>query len=56
MKDSRINAFIAGLALVAAVLMCAALSFAIGKWSFGTTGNLTRSSSPTPRASRPMPR
>ena len=40
MKDSRINAFIAGLALVAAVLMCAALSYAIGKWSFGTTGNL----------------
>jgi ABC-type transporter Mla subunit MlaD len=39
MKDNRINAFIAGLALVAAVLMCAALSFAIGKWSFGTPGN-----------------
>jgi ABC-type transporter Mla subunit MlaD len=40
MKDSRINAFIAGIALVAAVLMCAALSFAIGKWSFGTSGHL----------------
>jgi ABC-type transporter Mla subunit MlaD len=40
MKDSRINAIIAGIALVAAVLMAAALSFAIGKWSFGTTGNL----------------
>jgi ABC-type transporter Mla subunit MlaD len=39
MKDSRINAFIAGIALVAAVLMCAALSYAIGKWSFGTTGH-----------------
>jgi ABC-type transporter Mla subunit MlaD len=39
MKDNRINALIAGLALVAAVLMCAALSFAIGKWSFGTPGN-----------------
>ena len=40
MKDSRINAFIAGIALVAAVLMCAALSYAIGKWSFGTHGHL----------------
>jgi len=40
MKDSRINAFTAGIALVAAILMCAALSYAIGKWSFGTTGNL----------------
>jgi ABC-type transporter Mla subunit MlaD len=40
MKDSRINAFIAGIALIAAVLMCAALSFAIGKWSLGTHGNL----------------
>jgi ABC-type transporter Mla subunit MlaD len=40
MKDSRINAFIAGIALVAAVLMCAALSFAIGKWSFGSSGNV----------------
>jgi ABC-type transporter Mla subunit MlaD len=40
MKDSRINAFIAGIALVAAVLMCAALSYAIGKWSFGNHGHL----------------
>jgi ABC-type transporter Mla subunit MlaD len=40
MKDSRINAFIAGTALVAAVLMAAALSYAIGKWSFGNHGNL----------------
>ena len=38
MKDSRSNAFIAGIALVAAVLMCAALSYAIGKWHFGNTG------------------
>jgi ABC-type transporter Mla subunit MlaD len=36
MKDNRINALIAGVALVAAVLMTLALSFAIGKWSFGT--------------------
>ncbi len=40
MKDSRINAFIAGIALVAAVLMCAALSYAIGKWSFGNSGHV----------------
>lgn len=39
MKDNRINSLIAGIALVAAVLMCAALSFAIGKWSFGTPAN-----------------
>jgi ABC-type transporter Mla subunit MlaD len=39
MKDNRINSLIAGIALIAAVLMCAALSFAIGKWSFGTPGN-----------------
>ena len=38
MKDSRTNAFIAGIALVAAVLMMAALSYAIGKWSFGNSG------------------
>ena len=38
MKDSRTNAFIAGTALVAAVLMAAALSYAIGKWSFGNSG------------------
>lgn len=36
MKDNRTNALIAGLALVAAVLMTLALSFAIGKWSWGT--------------------
>jgi len=39
MKDTRTNAFIAGIALVAAVLMTLALSFAIGKWSFGTSSN-----------------
>jgi ABC-type transporter Mla subunit MlaD len=39
MKDHRLNAIIAGLTVVAAVLMCAGLSFAIGKWSFGNTGN-----------------
>jgi ABC-type transporter Mla subunit MlaD len=35
MKDNRINAVIAITALIAAVLMTAALSFAIGKWSLG---------------------
>jgi len=35
MKDNKINMTIAILALVAAVLMVIALSFAIGKWSFG---------------------
>ena len=39
MKDNRTNALIAGTALVAAILMCAALSYAIGKWSFGSTSN-----------------
>jgi ABC-type transporter Mla subunit MlaD len=39
MKDNRINAFIACTALVAAVLMSLALSFAIGKWSFGASSN-----------------
>lgn len=34
MKDSKINAFIAITALVAAILMALALSFAIGKWGF----------------------
>jgi len=38
MKDTKINATIAIVTLIAAVLMCAALSFAIGKWSFGKTG------------------
>ncbi len=35
MKDNKINAIIAITTLVAAVLMVLALSFAIGKWSFG---------------------
>jgi phospholipid/cholesterol/gamma-HCH transport system substrate-binding protein len=35
MKENRINAIIAITALVAAVLMAAALSYAIGKWSLG---------------------
>ena len=39
MKDNRTNALIAGVALVAALLMTLALSFAIGKWSFGNSGN-----------------
>src|SRR5271156_6836812 len=38
MKDNRINFATAVAALIAAVLMCAALSFAIGKWSFGNHG------------------
>jgi len=38
MKENKTNATIAILALVAAVLMCAALSFAIGKWSWGNHG------------------
>jgi len=38
MQENKINATIAITALIAAVLMCAALSFAIGKWSFGQTG------------------
>ena len=38
MKENRINAITAIIALVAAVLMCAALSFAIGKWSLGSSG------------------
>jgi ABC-type transporter Mla subunit MlaD len=33
------NAAIAITTVVAAILMCAALSFAIGKWSFGNNGN-----------------
>lgn len=35
MKDNKINATIAITTLIAAVLMVLALSFAIGKWSFG---------------------
>jgi ABC-type transporter Mla subunit MlaD len=38
MQENRINATIAITTLVAAVLMAAALSFAIGKWSWGQTG------------------
>jgi ABC-type transporter Mla subunit MlaD len=38
MKENRINALTAGIALVAAILMAAALSFAIGKWSWGHHG------------------
>jgi ABC-type transporter Mla subunit MlaD len=38
MKENRINAMIAIGTVVAAVLMAAALSFAIGKWSFGQSG------------------
>ena len=38
MKENRINATIAIIALVAAVLMTVALSFAIGKWSLGNSG------------------
>jgi ABC-type transporter Mla subunit MlaD len=37
MKENKINAMIAIAALVAGILMAAALSFAIGKWSFGGT-------------------
>ena len=35
MKDNKTNATISILCLIAAILMAAALSFAIGKWSFG---------------------
>jgi phospholipid/cholesterol/gamma-HCH transport system substrate-binding protein len=38
MKENRINATIAIATVVAAVLMAAALSFAIGKWSLGNSG------------------
>lgn len=38
MKENRTNTVIAVTTLVAAILMCAALSFAIGKWSFGRSG------------------
>src|SRR5271154_1303725 len=38
MKENRINATIAIVSLVAAILMAAALSFAIGKWSLGNSG------------------
>jgi virulence factor Mce-like protein len=39
MKENRSNMIIALTAVAAAVLMCAALSFAIGKWNFGNSGN-----------------
>ena len=38
MKENRSNAVIAITTVLAAILMCAALSFAIGKWSFGNGG------------------
>lgn len=38
MKENRINATIAILAVIAAVLMAASLSFSIGKWNFGKSG------------------
>src|SRR5271154_4373222 len=38
MKENKINATIAITALVAAVLMAAALSYAIGKWNLGSSG------------------
>ena len=38
MKENTSNKIIALSTVVGALLMCAALSFAIGKWSFGKTG------------------
>jgi ABC-type transporter Mla subunit MlaD len=38
MKENRSNMFISLATVLAAILMCAALSFAIGKWSFGNNG------------------
>lgn len=38
MSETTSNKFIALSTVLAAVLMCAALSFAIGKWSFGKSG------------------
>jgi len=38
MQENKINATIAIISLIAAVLMAAALSFAIGKWSWGKHG------------------
>jgi ABC-type transporter Mla subunit MlaD len=38
MQENKINATIAITTLIAALLMAAALSFAIGKWSWGQTG------------------
>jgi phospholipid/cholesterol/gamma-HCH transport system substrate-binding protein len=39
MKENRSNMIIALMSVAAAILMCAALSYAIGKWSFGESGN-----------------
>jgi phospholipid/cholesterol/gamma-HCH transport system substrate-binding protein len=39
MKDNRSNMIIALLSVASAIVMCLALSFAIGKWNFGNTGN-----------------
>jgi ABC-type transporter Mla subunit MlaD len=39
MKENRNNMIIALLTVFGGILMCAALSFAIGKWSFGNSGN-----------------
>jgi ABC-type transporter Mla subunit MlaD len=38
MKDNKINAITAIIFCAAAIIMLAALSFAIGKWSFGNSG------------------
>jgi ABC-type transporter Mla subunit MlaD len=38
MQENKTNATIAIATVIAALLMCAALSFAIGKWSFGNHG------------------
>jgi ABC-type transporter Mla subunit MlaD len=38
MQETSTNKLIASATVLAAVLMCAALSFAIGKWSFGNHG------------------
>jgi len=40
MKENRFNATIAVTTVIAALLMAASLSLAIGKWSFGNTGYL----------------
>ncbi|HEX4141618.1 MAG TPA: MlaD family protein [Candidatus Methylacidiphilales bacterium] len=38
MKENRSNMIIALMSVAAAIVMCLALSFAIGKWNFGNTG------------------
>ncbi len=40
MKENRSNMIIALACVAAAILMCAALSFAIGKWNFGDNGTV----------------